>query len=135
MQRAGIAEASELARRTGMVANTVRTHLLGRRGFKMEAAERYARALGVSVAWLLTGDELRKPDPERIPPPLPSRIPVVGKLRNQDEEWLSAIERAARELAPFFGPSMTPEEMAWRLHRKLEDIKRERQPKDGERDG
>lgn len=125
MHRSGVESAAELARRTGLVENTVRTHLLGRRGFKQDAAERYARVLGVSVAWLYTGDELRKPDPASIPPAVPSRIPVIGKLRNADEEYLLALEEAAKAFAPLIKPGMSPEELAWRLQKKLEEIKRE----------
>ncbi len=55
-QRAGFENATDAARAFGWNENTYRSHENGERGLKKDIAEKYARAFGVSPAWLLTGE-------------------------------------------------------------------------------
>ena len=54
--RAGFETATDAARAFGWNENTYRSHENGERGLKKEVAYRYAKALRISVGWLLTGD-------------------------------------------------------------------------------
>ena len=55
MRLRNVESAAELARLTGLKVVTVRSNVNGTRGFSNEAAEVYARALKVDVAWLSLG--------------------------------------------------------------------------------
>jgi hypothetical protein len=52
-RRAGLAGPAEAAKKFGWNPNTYKSHENGERGIRQSAAERYARRLRVSPAWLL----------------------------------------------------------------------------------
>lgn len=52
----GFSTSSDAARAYGWNQNTYISHENGNRGLSPKSAERYARAYGVSVGWLLTGE-------------------------------------------------------------------------------
>ncbi len=52
----GFTSVAEAARAYGFNRYTFSSHENGNRGISKQAAERYARAFGVSVGWLLTGE-------------------------------------------------------------------------------
>ncbi len=54
--RAGYSSAARFAERIGVSDVTYRSHENGLRGLPYETAARYARALRISLAWLLTGE-------------------------------------------------------------------------------
>ena len=55
-ERAGFRTAADFARTQRVSSETYRSHEGGRRGLTVSAATRYGRILGVSAAWLLTGE-------------------------------------------------------------------------------
>ncbi len=54
---AGYATAAEAIRRFGWVKSTTYCHENGLRGLTRHEAKKYARAYGVSIDWLLTGED------------------------------------------------------------------------------
>lgn len=74
---AGFASASEAAARFNWSVPTYLSHENGSRGIRSDVAKKYARAFGVTAAWLLTGED-NKP---LISPQLPvDTLPVVGEV-------------------------------------------------------
>ena len=65
----GIPSAREAARRYGWSPDTYAQHENGTRGITRKAADRYSAALGVSPAWLLTGESAA-----------PALAPLVGRV-------------------------------------------------------
>lgn len=57
-EAAGFANATDAARAHGWTLNTYRAHEAGTRNLKQDVAAQYAKAFGVSLAWLLTGDDV-----------------------------------------------------------------------------
>jgi len=55
-EKSGFPSAQQAAERHGWPIGTYRSHENGQRGFPVETAKKYARAFGVSVQWLITGE-------------------------------------------------------------------------------
>ena len=60
-RKAGFKEASDAIEAFGWKPSTYYGHENGARGFRFETAKKYARAYGVSVKWLLDGDDAAAP--------------------------------------------------------------------------
>ncbi len=93
-RRKGFEHTTDATRAYGWVGSTYISHENGNRGISRQAAERYARAYGVSVGWLLTGEnppDWLEGDTER-PGPRPEReIPLLTmkELANLRPETLA----------------------------------------------
>lgn len=57
-EASGFSNATDAARSHGWNLNTYRAHEAGTRNLKHDVAAQYAKAFGVSLAWLLTGDDI-----------------------------------------------------------------------------
>lgn len=74
---AGFKEAKEAAAAHGWKYQTYKSHESGGRRYKVETAEDYARAFGVSAGWLLTGEQdfsIERSDIIRVPT---RRVPLM----------------------------------------------------------
>lgn len=109
--------AGAAAEALGVSASTFRAHENGQNEFDTETARLYARRLGVSTAWLLTGEEGGKVPADLPPEPLPppnariigpvdligpgERIPVLGQaVGGSDGRFLFNGETMAEVFAP-----------------------------------
>ena len=54
---AGFATATDAIEHCGWKGSTYRAHENGQNNFKVDDADRYGKAYGVSIAWLLIGDD------------------------------------------------------------------------------
>lgn len=90
--RAGYREAKLAAEQYGWNYATYKSHESGGRGFRMPAAEVYAKAFGVSAAWLFTGETVGAPDSLLTRTPL--RLVALVNLQSIDE--LTAVALGAR---------------------------------------
>lgn len=74
--QAGFANASDAVERFNWTYSTYAGHENGSRGFSLKTAQTYAKAFGVELTWLLSGDE---PRPKRIEEgqPSPDGAPLV----------------------------------------------------------
>jgi len=99
-EAAGFATAADAARRFGWPAVTYRHHENGTRGFKRDAAIRYARAFRVSPEWLLFGTG----GPEK------KGIPLVGYVGAGSEVFPFDDGGALDEIAP--PPGVGPDAVA-----------------------
>src|SRR5690606_19234728 len=73
-EKAGFRSAMEAAQHFGWGYSTYASHENGSRGMRLDAARKYARAFGVAVGWLLTGNNGAKAPREVM------SIPVIGKV-------------------------------------------------------
>lgn len=101
--RAGFQTASDAARRFGWAESAYRHHENGTRGFKMDAAQRYARAFRVPVDWILFGKGTGTKKP----------VPVVGIIGAGSEIYPIDDGGQIDDVEPM--PGLGPEAVAVRV--------------------
>jgi len=82
----------ELAAKTGISKNTLGNYLSGHHSIpSADTAVKIARALGVSVEFLVTGKDIAKPDNRQIPLPVRKIIDDLIKLDPIDLEEIQVL--------------------------------------------
>ena len=102
---AGFATATDAIEYCGWKGSTYRAHENGQNNFKVDDADRYGKAYGVSIAWLLIGDDTQlssnnaknskplKRTKGCSPPTCPEKIQALALLLKDEPTNLSYVEK------------------------------------------